>query len=152
MTAPGPEKAYEKHAWIILFVMNVFLLIFGLDVPLVPLQSGIPELASSSIGKNWSELLSSNPWLADYTSIIVRQQGTALLGLNIFGLSITLKGYRKGERWAWYTLWYYPVLFVSGALLISSTAVFLIPFTVIYLVGLLLPYRKFFPRKQPAKV
>ncbi|MDV3244581.1 MAG: hypothetical protein LYZ66_05330 [Nitrososphaerales archaeon] len=128
--------------------MNVFLLIFGLDVPLAPLQSGIPQMASSVIGKTWSELVSSNPWLVDYTGIIVRQQGIYLLGLNIFGIVISLKGYRRGEKWAWYTLWYYPVLFVSGALLFPSTATFLIPIIIIYLLGLLLPIRKFFPKTK----
>ncbi len=148
MSLQTAEKGYVKHAWIILFAMNIFLLAFGLDVPLAPLQSGIPEMTSTSIGKTWSELVSSNPWLANYTSIILRQSGIYLLGLNIFGLIIILKGYRRGHRWAWYTLWYYPALFIAGALLTPSIASFLIPFAIIYSVGLLLPYRKFFPKKQ----
>jgi hypothetical protein len=67
-------------------------------------------------------------------------------------LAITLTGYRRGEKWAWYTLWLVPILLVSSALFNASFVGDLsltlewIPITIISLLGLLLPYRKFFPR------
>jgi hypothetical protein len=86
---------------------------------------------------------------------IVRARGqTGLLKMSwsFLVLAITLTGYRRGEKWAWYTLWLVPVLLVSSALFNVSVVgdVFQtlewIPVMTASLLGLLLPYRKFFPR------
>jgi hypothetical protein len=67
-------------------------------------------------------------------------------------LAITLTGYRKGEKWAWYTLWLVPALLVCNAFynvnFLGDVNQMLewIPVTSVSLLGLLLPYRKFFPR------
>ena len=39
--------------------------------------------------------------------------GIALVGFNILALVMTLIPYRRGERWAWFTLWMLPLLWVS---------------------------------------
>jgi hypothetical protein len=71
---------------------------------------------------------------------------------SLLVLAITLTGYRRGEKWAWYTMWLVPALLVGQGLFNS---VFLndfkemlswIPITTLSLLGLFLPYRKFFPR------
>jgi hypothetical protein len=78
--------------------------------------------------------------------------GLLKISWTIFVIAITLTGYRKGEKWAWYIMWFVPVLLVSDALFsvifigdVSQTLQF-IPITTLTLLGLLLPYRKFFPR------
>jgi hypothetical protein len=56
------------------------------------------------------------------------------------------------EKWAWYTLWLVPILLVSCAIFNASwfhgvnESLGFIPITTVTLLGLLLPYRKFFPR------
>jgi hypothetical protein len=56
------------------------------------------------------------------------------------------------EKWAWYNLWLVPILLVSCALFNAywfggvKDSLQFIPITSVSLVGLLLPYRKFFPR------
>jgi hypothetical protein len=71
---------------------------------------------------------------------------------SLLVLAITLTGYRRGEKWAWYTMWLVPALLVGQGIFNS---VFLgdfnemlswIPITSLSLLGLFLPYRKFFPR------
>lgn len=37
---------------------------------------------------------------------------TFAVGMAVFGIAITLTGFRRGQRWAWLALWYYPVFFV----------------------------------------
>ena len=67
-------------------------------------------------------------------------------------LAITLTGYRRGEKWAWYTMWLVPAVLVGQGLWYSvflgdfNEMVQYIPIVTVALVGLLLPYRKFFPR------
>ena len=127
------EKAYEKYAWVILFVIGIISLAVGLSDIFRPVDpTSTPEVV-----------------------VGIRLYGVAFTGLNVFGLAIILKSFRKGERWAWYVLWYYQIFFL--ALLAFQTvynpfgpsATYLaILFAIIYAMGLLLPYRKFFPKKQ----
>ena len=123
MSSPRVEKAYEKYAWVILFLYFVvfgllpaivFELILGLDVVV-----GVLEVA---------------------------------FGIPMALIAVT--SYRKGRRWAWNALWSVPVFFaVSGYRELANGNESLgtyVTIVVISLLGLLLPYRKFFPRKQVA--
>jgi hypothetical protein len=37
---------------------------------------------------------------------------TAAVGMMVLGLGVILGGLRRGQRWAWLVLWYYPVFFL----------------------------------------
>ena len=37
---------------------------------------------------------------------------TFAAGTAVFGIAITLTAFRRGERWAWLTFWFWPVFFV----------------------------------------
>ena len=77
-----------------------------------------------------------------------------LLGFAVTTVLISSTSYRKGKKWAWYLLWYVPVFWViAGYLQYASGGQ--IPLVTIVLspvpvLGLLLPYRKFFPKAQVA--
>jgi len=117
------------------------------------LPEGVFETDVQSVtNMPWSELKASSPVVADFVIFIYGQLGLLKLSWSFFVLAITLTGYRKGEKWAWYIMWSVPILLVSNALFsaiftgdVSQTLQF-IPITTITLLGLLLPYRKFFPR------
>ncbi len=136
MTSPRKERAYEKYAWVILFAIQIV------------------EIGFRSHTSKGFELL-------DYS----------LVGLSIVGIVITLRPYRKGRKWAWYFLWYVPAAFIGEAAYVTvilQLGLFgkLFPgqpadaasiaffyefsafFTILALVGLFLPYRKFFPKKE----
>ena len=71
-----------------------------------------------------------------------------LAGLNI-RLGIAVKPFRKGERWAWYASLMWPVTFL--AIIASDLSFGFLPpavavATPVSIAGLLLPYRKFFPK------
>jgi len=74
------------------------------------------------------------------------------LTLAILIIAISLNSYRKGEKWAWYLFGLLPVTSIVyltvNELYGVSIVGFAAPFIVLYLLGLLLPYRKFFPKKQ----
>ena len=133
------EKAYEKHAWMIFFGLGIFLLT-ALAFNFLLLGSGIVD----SGHWNW---LTSEPAVYDYIAGTVRLMGLVALGFAIFIIATSLTGYRRGERWAWYSFWYLPVFFLAIAVLVWP---WLWPvmtlFFVLSLAGLLLPYRKFFPK------
>src|SRR5215204_1682750 len=76
----------------------------------------------------------------------------AIIGVAIllFGL-ITLVAYRRRERWAWFALWYYPLFWTAhlvGGLPPGKVHVHQVVFIILSLVGLLLPVREFFGRRE----
>ena len=112
-----------KSGWISLAIVGVAILVFGLIAVMVP--------------------ASSDP-------LSLRAIGVASIGMGIFGLLITTIAYRRRERWAWFTLWYYPVFWTAhlvGGLPPGREHVHQIVFIVLSLVGLLLPVGEFFPKR-----
>ncbi len=77
--------------------------------------------------------------------------GLGFLGLSLFATSIAYFPYRRGERWAWYTMWIVPAVMILATLREFATdqpgiGLLYLGFTALALVGLLLPFRVFFPR------
>ena len=117
MAVPTKEKAYEKYAWILLFLIGI------VDAPVAFI-------------------------------LLFTERDVLFLGFVVTTVLISATSYRKGKKWAWYLLWYVPVVFVistyqqyvDGSAPLAAT----VPFVIISLLGLLLPYRKFFPKAQVA--
>jgi hypothetical protein len=112
-----------KIGWLSLMIIGVAILVFGLIA-------------------TWYPLRGDPPWL--------RSIGVASIGMGLFGLLITTIAYRRRERWAWFTLWYYPVFWTAhlvGGLPPGREHIHQIVFIVLSLAGLLLPVRDFFPRR-----
>lgn len=157
MTVPRVEKAYEKHAWIILFALNVIGVLFGLGDIILGAASD-PAITEGVAGMSLAELQASNPRVANLVNVQTKLTGSFFLGFSLLGIAISMTGYRRGERWAWYALWSLPLMYgLIPAIFLSAG---LVPgrslpppvlsgpiFLVIALLALLLPYRKFFPRK-----
>ncbi|HJX31883.1 MAG TPA: hypothetical protein VJ624_08565 [Thermodesulfobacteriota bacterium] len=144
-------KVCEKYAWVILLAVGLLWLVVGFVAVFQP--EGIFEGDAQAVtNMPWSELKASSPIAANFIIFIYGQMGLLKISWTFFVLAITLTGYRKGEKWAWYFMWSVPALLVSDALFSSifigdiSQMLQFIPITTITLLGLLLPYRKFFPK------
>jgi len=145
------ERVYEKYAWIIFLALGLLWLVVGLVAVFDP--EGIFERDAQSVTDvPWSELKTSDPVAADFVIFVYGEMGLLKISWSFFVLVITLTGYRRAEKWAWYTMWSVPALLVSNAFFSAiyigdaSEALEFVPITTITLVGLLLPYRRFFPR------
>jgi hypothetical protein len=79
------------------------------------------------------------------------------LFIGLFSMAIVLTGFRRGERWAWYTMWLLPFLFAFHQLILRSaykhpeagTPTSLASGLGLFIVTALtlaLSYRKFFPK------
>jgi hypothetical protein len=145
------ERVYEKYAWVIFLALGLLWLVVGLVAVFDP--EGIFETDAQSVtGMPWSELEASSPEAADFVVFVYGQMGLLKISWSFFVLVIALTGYRRTEKWAWYVMWSVPALLVCDALFsvvyiddVSQTLQF-IPITTITLLGLLLPYRRFFPK------
>lgn len=143
------EKGYEKYAWILIAILGVAFIFDGLVF-----FAGInpdPHLFNSLIGQSLSSFNSSHPDEANAMTYLFHGLGLFALGLGVFAIAVAYVPYRKGEKWAWYIVWYLPIFlllatvanYVDGGQLWALDLVLLI----VALAGLLLPYRKFYPKK-----
>ncbi len=119
MGVPRSEKGYEKYAWIILLAIGIFWSLQGITY-----QKDSVYVTT------------------DFAAWVLR---TLFLGMGIFGVAITLRPYRGGERWAWYALSYWPIMFVIHRVTFGLYPIDG-PFAFASFLGLALPVRKFFPK------
>jgi len=145
------ERAYEKYAWVVFLFLGLLWVVVGLVQVFSP-DELLRTDAQLITDMSWSELKASSPVATDLVRFHYGAMGLLKTSWSFLVLAITLTGYRRGEKWAWYTLWLVPALLVCSAFYNVS---FLgdvnqmlqwIPVTFVSLLGLLLPYRKFFPR------
>ena len=87
-----------RYAWTPLFLFTIVMLLIGLGGFVGPVQEG------SVIDAFFVDEVSDQ-------ALSLRLRGSFVLGMVVFGLAIILVPLRKGERWAWYVLWYYPIFF-----------------------------------------
>ncbi len=114
-------RAYGKYAWMILFV-SALLGIFGGVSLMFP-----SDPASLSPSVLW----------------IIRAWGITWVGFNILVLAVSAGPYRRGERWAWYTLWLVPPLFIGYFLIAPETVYSYLVLATLTALGLILPYRMY---------
>ena len=123
------KKRVLKISWISLLATGIGILGFGIIVTIYPQIAGPTEEG------------------------LLRAIGVATTGMGIFGVMITLRAYRRKEKWAWFTLWYYPIFWtihLVGVLPPGNDHIHQIVFIIISLLGLLLPVRQFFSRNMVA--
>ncbi len=146
------ERTYEKYGWLIYLALGLIWLVVGLNQLFTP-ETLIDNDVQHIIGMSLSELEALNPVSGQMVRWLYGALGNLKISWSLLVLAITLKGYRRGEKWAWYTLWLAPAILVSQGIIDS---IFLgdinemlnwVPITSISLLGLLIPIRKFFPKK-----
>lgn len=156
-TQTTPETWYVKYAWLILCLLGIAFvlfavnaLLFGLGLSDIPVGiPGGPEAVKSLTGMTWDDALAGNPGLISLMRGISRVLGTGFLGFSLLVVLISATSYRQGQRWAWFAMWYLPVFLVGLTFheLHGSYVFMPVVFLVLAILGLLLPFRKFFPRK-----
>ena len=143
----------EKYAWVILLFVGLLWLIVGIVGVFQP--EGIFEADAEAVTNlPWTDLKASSPEASNFVIFVYGQMGLLKVSWSLFILAITLTGYRRGEKWAWYMMLLAPILLATDAVFsvvfigdINQVFQF-VPITTITMFGLILPYRIFFPKKQ----
>ena len=143
-------RVYEKYGWLIFLALGLLWVVYGLSELFNP--DALPD-AQHVTGMSLSELEASSPAAIELVRFLYGVIGNLKTSWSFLVLAITLTGYRKGERWAWFTLWLVPAILVCQGIINSillgdiNEMLQWIPTTTLSLLGHLLPIRKFFPRK-----
>ncbi len=127
------EGVLSRYAWVPLFLFSIIMLLIGLGGFVGPVKEG--SVISAYLTTDVTDQI-----------LALRLRGSFVLGMVVFGLALILIPFRRGERWAWYVLWYYPVFFGLHVLAFGT----LIPdglFILISAASLLLSYPRTFGRK-----
>ena len=145
------ERGYVKHGWVVYLFLGLLWLVVGLTQAFDP-EALLDNEAQHITGTSLSELEASFPEATELARFIFGSVGNLKTSWSLLVLAITLTGYRRGEKWAWYTMWLAPAALVWQGLWYSvflgdfnEMLQYIGPVTV-SLVGLFLPFRKFFPR------
>lgn len=115
-----PEAPLFKAAWISLTVIGAAIFFFG---------------------------LAATVWPGPSDTLYFRAIGVAYTGMGIFGILIAVIPFRRGERWAWFSLWYYPVFWIAhllGNLPPGKDHIHQVVFIILSLASLLVSMRAFF--------
>lgn len=157
--SPIPKTgAFERHAWKIFVGLSIIIGIFGIGdirVGASELQTDEAVLMQSITRMSWNELKAANPRVANLIDLKWRSGGADFAFIAILSIIICLQGFRRGERWAWYAMWAWPLWLVVNIVLgvnvakdpSYGTPVPVISGSVLLVVSVLtlaLSYRKFF--------
>jgi carbon starvation protein CstA len=152
------ETFFERHVWKILMGVSLIIGFFGVSDMVggaSDLQNGETVLIHSITGMSWNELQAASPKVANLIDVKFRMDGATLATIALLSMAVCLTGFRRRERWAWYTLWAIPLWMMLTVVFIlmvdkqpgSGTPVPIISgsiLTVIWVSMLGLSYRKFF--------
>ena len=147
------ERAYEKYAWVIPCGLGVFFFVSSIATLISPvILTGAEGMVQSLTGHDFSYISTSTPGVANYIYWLIRVFGLTAFGLGALLTGVSAMAYRKGETWAWYLMWTMPVTFLIDVANDAATTGYVDVMTSIivglFVIGLVLPVRKFFPRKQ----
>jgi len=101
----------RRIAWILILIVDVGYIAWGAAAAASPdhlLGPGgkaiLPAGYEGYSGASWSELASASPPVAAYMTVLYRMYGIYNVLFGLMGSAIAVTAFRRGERWAWWTL------------------------------------------------
>ena len=164
MHGSGPDNRLKGTRMDRLRLSSILLVIIGIAVIAIGvIYISTPRIMSyheNFIGMTHEEISEINPKLADMMLVFLRGIGVLNIGLGTLGIAVSLKSYRKGQKWAWHAMLisylivllptlvitYYVGAFLAifGDLVIPVGPFFLIlVMLIVFLVAIVLPAKEF---------
>ena len=135
-----------KYSWMVLFG---FALLLALSSFFILLTAEIdPNDFRSSTGVEWDAFKAEEPTVAAYTVRLEKLIAVMGIGFSLFGAVTAYKPYRNGEKWAWFTMFLFPIAFAASAVIFvifnaTGLGIYYGVFAVINLLALLIGFPNF---------
>lgn len=156
------EPFLARYGWIVFLVLSLILTLFGLGDIFTggsTFESGEGPTLQGISGMTWQELASTSPNAANMIDYLVRAGGAHLFVFGLLSLIVAVTAFRRGDRWAWYAMWLWPLWLVLIIVILLTAYKQPGPgippplisgsiFMGLAVLTLLLSYRKFFPKQQ----
>lgn len=130
-------------AWILILVVDAGFVGWGAVAAIWPDHllgpGGTPIVTAGYQGytsASWPQLASASPLTARYIEIVFRMYGIFNVVFGLMGSAIAITAFRRGERWAWWTLLVSNVIALSSAMRYDWIVNAIGPFEVTEYVGL----------------
>ena len=101
----------RRAAWILILIADAGFLAWGAMAAALPDHllgpGGTPILTAGYEGftqGSWSQLAGASPMTAKYIVLLFRMYGVFNVVFGLMAIAITVTAFRRGERWAWWTL------------------------------------------------
>jgi hypothetical protein len=127
----------ERNDWRVWAFLSVFFLFFAVE----EIRMGGSAFGGEEADRfaaitdtSWDELSADDPGLAQLIDSDVRAAGMAAVAATIFSFSIAVFGLRRRQRWAWVTMWTWPLWFVLTWIMTPAPSTFAIVIWIIVLV------------------
>ena len=101
----------QRTAWILVFIVDALMIAWGAAAAIAPehlLGPGgraiLPAGFEGYTGGSWPALLEASPASAGYMAVLFRLYSMFCVLFGFMGCAIAVTAFRRGERWAWWTL------------------------------------------------
>jgi len=114
----------ERNDWKVWVVLSVIFVLFGagdLQMGGSAYADGETVLFSGITGRSWDEFQAADPGAARLIDSMVRSGGAHLLFIGLLSLAISIFGLRRGQRWAWVTMWLWPLYLLLAVAMLAVT-------------------------------
>ena len=138
-------KRLQRVAWILILIVDVGYIAWGAGAAASPnhlLGPGgkaiLPAGYEGYSGGSWSELEGASPLVAEYMAVLYRMYGIYNVLFGLLGSVIAVTAFRRGERWAWWTLLVGNTVALASAMTYDKTVHAIGPFELTEYLGLAL--------------
>ena len=135
--------ARRRVAWMLVLIVDAGFIAWGGMAAAWPDHllgpQGVPILTAGYegfTGGSWSELATTVPRAAAYIELLFRMYGVFNLVFGLITSAIAVTAFRRGERWAWWTLLVGNVIALVSAMTYDRTARAIGPFELTEYLGL----------------
>jgi hypothetical protein len=138
----------KRHiAWILILIVDVAYLGWGAMAAAMPDgllgpggQAILPAGYEGYSGGSWPELLRTSPMTAKYMIVLFRTYGLHCMVFGFMGSAIAVTAFRRGDRWAWWTLLVGNTIALTSAMSYDWVVNAIGPFELTEYLGLVLVY------------